>query len=346
MMLTLSYLIHGSKEKFVPTNVPTSGCQLLEPVGFSSRGEIDRAGEKFVQDKNDLEATRIIKSYREFRINCLHTSLSILQKAGLPEHCIVSARLKRMQSIYRKLIRSQQPQGLGNMDDIIGFRVICESYKSARELIDRISSLPEHLKSRLYLDKEHYLKTGYRASHHIMKFAQPKDQNNMMSVRFEIQVRTYYQHRWAVWCESYGDQAKEGFIGRADNMAKSLRQTFMGVSQHLVAWEETNPSDIQTVLPKYAGKLNLVVAWHPEGMLPHHLIFYEDVKTTVDFLDYLETQYSQEVKDILMLVGVSDNENLIDLLKKTHPRFVSSQFDLAPENWMPVSEEKLGSPSI
>ena len=321
----------------MPTNTPTSGCQLLESLGFSSRGEIDRAGEKFLDDRNNQEATRIIKSYREFRINCLQTSLSILQNAGLPHHCMVSARLKRMQSIYRKLMRSQQYQGLGNMDDIIGFRVICETYQSACKLIDRISDLPEHLKSKSYLEKNHYLKTGYRASHHIMKFEQPTGRENTMRVRFEIQVRTYFQHRWAVWSESYGDQAKEGFVGRNDEVAKKLRKIFIDTSQRLAAWEKVNPNKVQTTLPECLGSLNLTVAWHPEGVPPQHLVFYEDVAGVVDFLNYLEDQSSQEVKNILMLVGVSDSTNLINLLKHTHPKFVSSQIDLAPEYWMPDS---------
>ena len=317
----------------MPTDIPANGCRILDSLEFNSRGEIDRAGQRYFEDRNDQKAARIIKSYREFRINCLQTSLSILQSADLPERCIVSARLKRMQSIYRKLIRSKQSHSLGNMDDIIGFRVICETYQAACELINRIRTLPEHLKSKSYLEEEHYQKTGYRASHHIMRFEQPRDYKNTMNVRFEIQVRTYFQHQWALWCESYGDQAKEGFPGRNDEFTRNLKQDFSDVSQQIAVWEEAHAEETQKDLPRCIGGINVAIVWRPEGASPQCSVYYDNTTNTIDYLNYLESQPTQEVSNTLMLIGISSGENVPDILRKTHPRFISARYDLTPENW-------------
>ena len=318
-----------------PNKPPIGGCDPYESAEFT-RGEVDRAGINLFEKRDVHEAERVIKLYRKFRVNCLNTSLSILESAKLPKRCAISARLKRMQSIYRKLMRSKNPKGLGNMDDIIGFRVICETYEAALELSKRICSLPEHIKLKSYLDGEHYLKTGYRASHHIMRFEQPK-QDQMIRVRFEIQVRTYYQHCWAVWSESHGEQAKEGFGRRTDSAAKKQRQHFLDISRRIAAWEEANPSKVQgDPLPNREGILNLAVVWNLNGTTPRHLLFHEDIEAAVDFLNYLEGRDSNEIQNVLMLVGVSSDGNLISLLQKTHPRFVYPQAELGPENWMPA----------
>ena len=312
-------------------NPPVYEC----PPSISMRltgGEIDRAGNELCENRDNLKAIRSIEAYRKFRANCLKTSLSILEASELPENCIVSARLKRMQSIHRKLVRSGGQNILRNMDDIVGFRVVCETYDAACELSNRIASLPAHHNCKPYLNPEdHPRKMGYRAFHHIMRFGQHAEDHTMW-VRFEVQIRTYYQHRWAICCESLGDQAKEGFAGRIDNLTEKSRQIFQKVSREISTIERSAPSRVQGGgLQKLGKVLNLAVVWHPENMPVRNLLFHDNIQDTVDFLHYLESRHPR-IQDILLLAGVSSDDDLIPLLQKTHPGFVPpSQFDWAPK---------------
>ena len=95
------------------------------------------------------------------------------------------------------------------MDDVIGIRIICESFDDAVALGRQIeNAVPARTKN--YVEETHEAGVGYRAIHGIARFGQPLG-DAYVTVRFEIQVRTWYQHLWACWCESYGEQAKEGF---------------------------------------------------------------------------------------------------------------------------------------
>ena len=184
-------------------------CPFEGDLAFTSMGDIRRATTRFREDPDNLKTRDVLNSYRKFRLNCIRTSLRLLKNSRLPDKVLVSARLKRLTSIQRKLRRSQVPAPLNEMDDIIGFRVICESLEEAVELGERIKNrLAANIKD--YINREHVLGLGYRAIHGIARFKQPL-QDKSVSVRFEIQIRTWYQHLWACWCESHGEQAKEGY---------------------------------------------------------------------------------------------------------------------------------------
>ena len=315
---------------YVTSNVE---CPVPPNLRFESMGDIRRASRTFCEDSRDIKARLILDSYREYRLACIRTSLSLLRRASLPDRVLVSARLKRRESMHRKMMRCpDQPMLVHEMDDIIGFRIVCESFDEAVALGRRIASnVPARTKD--YIQNVHEAGVGYRAIHGIAKFQQPLFDRHV-TVRFEIQIRTWYQHLWACWCESHGEQAKEGFTNqeRSDQEEiEAVRRELIDRSRTVAHWEEAHRGESQRELPPFVDPYNLAVAWvdPPDryGFSPCGT----DVAAAVRRLHYFELQ-----RDLhpLLLVGVADSSDLEDVLALTHPNFVGGQ-SLDPQDWMP-----------
>lgn len=295
-------------------------------------GDVRRASKDFCEDRQNPQARDTLNAYRKFRLNCVQTSLSLLKQSELPEAVLVSARLKRLKSIYRKMRRN--PEGttvaINEMDDIIGFRIVCRSLRDAVGLGQRVE---ENLEARMknYLETEHGAGLGYRAIHGIVRFEQPL-RDKHVRVRFEIQIRTWYQHLWACWCESHGEQAKEGFTGgrkREDDIKKLILE-LNERSHEIRDWEESHREYVQKELPYFSGSHNLALAWFNAQREYDFDSFGGDIPGAVRYLNYLESQGDVEP---LLLVGISRIPNLKGLLRQTHPYFMGGRAQ-DPRYWL------------
>ena len=305
-------------------------CPAPPNLRFKSMGDIRRASRQFREDFHNIEARSVLNSYRQYRLACIRTSLSLLRRANLPDRVLVSARLKRLESTHRKMSHPDRPMLVHEMDDIIGFRIVCESFDEAVALGQCIASnVPA--KPKDYIESDH--KDGYRAIHGIAKFQQPL-LGRHVTVRFEIQIRTWYQHLWACWCESHGEQAKEGYTNKERSnrgIVEAEKRDLMDRSRTVARWEEAHRGESQRELPPFVDPYNLAVAWvdPPDryGFSPCRT----DVAAAVRRLHYFELQ-----RDLhpLLLVGVADSSDLEDVLALTHPNFVGGQ-SLDPQDWMP-----------
>ena len=308
----------------------SSDCLLHEKLPFRSMAEVRRAGKTFCDDFQHPHARTVLNSYRKFRLNCLETSLYLLKTAALPLKALVSARLKRLTSIHRKLMR-RTTLPVNEMDDIIGFRVICQSLREVIDFADRVAVRLD-AKSKNYLIQEHYAELGYRAIHVIVKFEQPF-LDRRVTVRFEIQIRTWYQHLWACWCENQGEQAKEGFLNRLheDGVREKVAE-LQECSRKVRDWEDSHPGEMQTDLPSFSGPHNVALAWFNQQRYYRFEPFRNDISAAVAYLNYLEAQ-----RDVvpLLLIGVAGNLDLKQLLTRTHPNFLHNQ-PLEPRYWMPT----------
>ena len=302
---------------------------------FHSMGDVRRATNSFKQNPKDPAALDVINAYRHFRLHCLRTSLSILGRANSNRHGLVSARLKRIKSIQRKLTRGQKG-AINEMDDIIGVRVICRSFCDAKALVVKLKQgVPEAI-IKDYLSNEHPAGTGYRAQHVIIRFKQPF-LKEPVTVRFEIQIRTWYQHQWACWSESKGERAKEGFKYKAsdptrENDDKELISNLREYSNIIAEWECANPQEIQKSLPEIDDLYNITLAWFNAQKKYLFDTFDQNFTDAVEELYYLES--NAEIEPIL-LVGVANPKNVRGLLRETHPMFMQSRY-LFPEHWLPA----------
>lgn len=312
------------------TTSAIDGCQpIAEPdPPFSSLGAIDRIGDNFCQSAQNLQHIAALQRYRSFRMRCLTTTLAIVDACGVPDEATVSVRLKRLDSIRRKIRRPDTNFTLGRLDDVIGVRVICQDFAAVRELSERIQA------SRTFYRMRDYIKvpahTGYRGIHHIMRFHQPVTGTTGVHVRFEIQVRTYLQHRWAVWSESQGEAVKLG-VG-----AHEEHERLRVLSEEIARWESDNTATRQIELPPYSGGRSIAVCWQPRHGPVTPYYFQDEVQNAVNWLNYLETTYPAERENALLLVGVANTIATQRLLRLTHPLFTGVRVS-APRYWMPKS---------
>ena len=300
---------------------------VAEPSpSFSSLGAIDRIGDAFCQSAQNLQRIADVQRYRLFRMRCLRTTLAIVNACQVPCQATVSVRLKRLDSIRRKVTRANTNFTLGRLDDVVGVRVICQDLSTVDEFSHRIRASPHFYKVKDYISSP--ASTGYRGINHIMRLRQPVTATAAVAIRFEIQVRTYLQHLWAVWSESHGEAVKLG-VGPGADQARLRVQ-----SEQIAQWEANNPDTGQTELPLYSGGRSIAVCWRMRHG-PVTPLFFHEVEEAVDWLNYLEITYPAERANALLLVGVTRATATQKLLQLTHPLFTGARvFD--PKHWLPT----------
>lgn len=310
------------------TEIDYSACRFLSDPRFASMADIERASQEYRTNRYNPATIDILQSYREFRICCIETSLGIVEQINLPKHILVSARLKRMESIYRKLRRSRESTYLSNIDDVIGFRVIFQSFDDLQFVAAAIKER-EDAKTKDYLVEEHPNGHGYRGVHSIFRFDQPFNKKKCFRVRFEVQLRTYYQHLWACWCEDMGEQAKEGYPNRKDEPEIIEKiNTLKSTSDRIKVWENNNPNGVQEVknpLPISTDITRRFAVVRQRGVV-------DSCADSAEAFDYL-MYYEKQNLDALLLLGLS-GESIEKHLRETH---INSLLDRAylPKDWMP-----------
>lgn len=311
---------------------PCLNAECPPPVGaenaFATLGDLDRIGNSFCRSAPQQRAEYVgaVQKYRRFRMRCLATTLWMIDMCEVPTHAAVSVRLKRLDSIRRKIRRTETQFTLGRLDDVVGVRIVCADLHTACELSGRLRSSSKCYRVKDYVGNPAI--TGYRGIHHIMRFPQPVTATHHISVRFEIQVRTYFQHLWAVWSESRGEAVKLGW-GAVEEQ-RSLR----ALSENIAGWEKDNTSNTQAELPPYSGHRSITVCWKtPNGKVVFYF-FQNDMNGAVKWLNHLETKYHRHRSNALLLVGVTEAADTAKWLQLTHPLFTGSRA-IHPGYWMP-----------
>lgn len=300
----------------------------IRDLPFTSIADVDRIGLRFCEDPYADHVIEPVQEYRRYRMHCLSTSLGLLERVGLPRRALISVRLKRLDSIYRKITREDTDFRLGRLDDVIGVRVVCDNFQTVLDLGHRIRALEEFYREKDYTHIRHPADTGYRGLHQIIRFQQALNSKSI-AVRFEVQIRTYLQHQWAIWSESHGEATK---IGRGDpTNARELRV----VSKNIEQWESYNSVAVQKSLPELMNVKNIVVAWKSSGASePFCQLFSVEGNDAFEWLSHLEMEYPLQRSTALLLVGVSDPRNAVDVLRITHPLYTGDRV-LAPVYWLP-----------
>jgi len=301
----------------VLTSQAKTDCPASDEAPFATLGDVDRLGAAFCAEPHASELLARVQGYRAFRMQCLATTLGILHACRPPARAVVSLRLKRLDSIRRKITRRGANFKLGTLDDVIGVRVICRSVSDVIALSTRLESSPHVHRVKDYIEAPAV--TGYRAIHHIMRFQQPVSADRSLAVRYEIQARTYLQHRWAVWSEAHGERAK---IGQMD---LAHQQQLRAVSLDITRWEEDNPTRPQHELLPYSGVRTVAVCWRPAHGPAALSLFHDDVGAAVSWLNHLETVYPARRENALLLVGVAKHADISRALPLTHPLYVGAR---------------------
>ena len=310
------------------TATTIAGCPPISQRDppFKSLGAIDRIGDAFCQAAQDLQRIADVQRYRSFRLRCLTTTLGIVDACIVPARATVSVRLKRLDSIRRKIGRTNANFRLGRLDDVVGVRVICQDLSAVRDFSDRITASPNYHRRKDYIGTP--APTGYRGINHIMRLEQPVTETVAVNIRFEVQARTYLQHRWAVWSESHGEATKLG-VGAPDE-----HERLRAVSSEIARWEADNPERQQIELPEYAGGQSVAVCWRTRDGQVTPQYFQDNVQEAVGWLNYLESTYPAERENALLLVGITHRAYTQRVLHLTHPQYTGARL-LDPKHWIP-----------
>ena len=169
---------------------------------------------------------------------------------------LVSQRLKRLDSIIRKLVRDQtSTMQLSQMQDIGGCRAVLASntevYKVANSY--RVGGTKKWLHELVGVGKNYIeapKKDGYRSVHLIFKYFGPPQNTAWDNLKIEMQLRSAAQHSWATALEAvdiFTNQALKA------NRGDQNWQRFFALMGSAIARSEHSPLVPGT--PSLAGEL-------------------------------------------------------------------------------------------
>ncbi len=192
-----------------------------------SNNQIDKLGERLktgsASDANFVEDVTMLSSYRNsFAEPAKAVADKVREVSGLE---VTSRSLKTTLSIVAKLRRDGVKQ-LSAMQDIGGCRVTVGNLAAQNELTEKLMSVfPD---AKLY-DRVAKPSHGYRAKHLVVK---------VDGKRIEIQIRTRFQHLWALLSEDMADMfGQEIKYGTGD---KQIVQVLMEVSEKSRGFDQSH----------------------------------------------------------------------------------------------------------
>lgn len=201
-------VVHYSKDEVV-----AAGKALKGTLAYTG-GQID---------EQTLRVFRVAHAWRTAHIVPMRKVRSELLWANrrLGVEAITAARLKRMQSIRKKLRKT--PLSLYQIQDIGGCRAIVGSMADFERLRDLYRN--GHSRHRLQREDDYITSprmTGYRGHHLRLKFNGEGDDSVYNRQFIEVQLRTRLQHAWATAVEAVGLVRREDLKGN-DGDADWLR---------------------------------------------------------------------------------------------------------------------------
>ena len=262
------------------------------------------AGSTNDDHRKALEYLRDLRS--KYFLENLHTFYNKLKELKLS----ISGRLKRFDTIVRKIQRSSSD--VNTMGDLIGYRIVTHSYDEMEKVSKIISNL-YNIKPRNYTSQTN----GYRAIHFIVDLGEIE---NGIKNLFEIQVRTYYQHIWATWSESYGERIKE--IYKSTNLSSDLsniRKWLDNFTQIIKNFEDENKSKLQTSIINVNEDYGFFIICF--DIKKNDLLSISEKLSDFSLVKdnyYALERISKDNEEIVLLMATSEEH-----LKETHPRYFS-----------------------
>lgn len=183
------------------------------------------------------------------------------------KNIIVAERLKRLDSITKKLVRESN-MNLWTMQDLGGCRVVVptveDMYKYSSEYE---KSRKRHIKKKEYDYIKNPKPSGYRSLHIVYEYHSDSVETYNRNMLIEIQFRTHLQHLWATAVETMGLFTKEAI--KSGQGSDDVKRFFVLVSA-LFAIQEKQP-----IPPNVVNDVDEIVSE------------LEDINSKNNFLDFL-----------------------------------------------------------
>ena len=288
-----------------------------------SKSRIDRAGDLFREDGLSYTAIQQVQCYRQFRILAVDKPLNVVFEAVKEHPVLVAARLKRLPSIVRKLTR-ESSINLSQVSDIVGIRIVTENVLESDVLVGELKASDGFHREYDYIDKPR--DTGYRGRHLIFRIGHEfPSGTNKTRFDVEVQVRTFFQHIWALVSERFGERVKEG------GGPKAIRDYLILLSQEIAKWEEENSRTQQRELGISSDVPIVSVVRVPKTGKPLIQSFKSDYGRAAQQLIGWEEDLSGGDSESLLLVS----KGSIKSLNVTHAVFLGLE-EVPLADWMPT----------
>lgn len=233
-----------------------------------SKNQIRKAGKELILNPLNKEAMKKLSYWRGLHIDALDLTYSIIGKIAkvYDKDVLLAKRLKRTDSIVKKLHRFQKSMQLITMQDIGGCRIIVKNRKKINKIIKELIKDNRFKVVKNYIDNPN--DRGYRSIHLIGTFP-GKDGSSKC---IEIQIRTHIQHSWATAVEiidlftdqsiktNSGSEKWKQFFKSTSNLFVNLEDNpYLNNSMN----QESNPNqsmdrrNAKLVLTDYSEKFHL-----------------------------------------------------------------------------------------
>lgn len=207
-----------------------------------SKSQIIKAGKIIKETACPIDeykqALKVIDNWRSSHAFPLQVIYCHLKRNYNNEKYIVAQRLKRLDSIIRKLSR-EPTMSLWTMQDLGGCRVVVPTIEDVYQVAESYkASRVRHklIKEYDYINSPKY--SGYRGVHLVYQYQSDTKETYNRNMLIEIQVRTHLQHLWATALETMGlftNQALKASNGDKDTLR------FFALISSLFAFKENKP---------------------------------------------------------------------------------------------------------
>ena len=159
-----------------------------------------------VESQDGFHALDVIDNWRASHAFPLNTfQITARRKARkIEREIIVAQRLKRLESIHRKLT-DKVSMRMTQMQDIAGCRVVFRKLASIQKLVELYKSSKFDHK---FKGEKDYVRNpkpdGYRSHHLVYTYVGGEGREVYSGLRVEVQIRTQLQHAWATAVEAVG----------------------------------------------------------------------------------------------------------------------------------------------
>lgn len=208
-----------------------------------TRSQIVNAGKIIRQDNQNTEeykyAIDVVDNWRASHAFPLHVIYMHLRRmCSSNKNIVVAERLKRLDSIIKKLIREPN-MNLWTMQDLGGCRVIVPTIDDVYLYANEYEkSRKRHIKKKYYDYIVQPKASGYRSLHVVYEYQSDRVDTYNRNMLIEIQYRTHLQHLWATAVETMGLFTKEAI--KSGQGSDDVKRFFVLVSA-LFAIKENQP---------------------------------------------------------------------------------------------------------
>lgn len=190
-----------------------------------SKNQIVNAGKNIKDstssDEEIKEALNVIDNWRASHAFPLQVIYCHLKRNNNNHNFIVAQRLKRLDSIVKKLER-EPTMSLWTMQDLGGCRVIVPTIDDVYNVVRNYkSSRVRHILKKEYDYIQQPKHSGYRSYHMVYQYQSDTKETYNRNMLIEIQIRTQLQHLWATALETMGlftNQALKASHGEEDTL--------------------------------------------------------------------------------------------------------------------------------